>query len=80
MPYVNDPGGWSQVQDELGIKQAQLEHDQYSCCCPRCNRFGIVCGKDEHYGTIYRCNCLLLLWAIDPETDKKVSDNQRSTC
>lgn len=72
MPYVQDPGDWSQVQSELAIEQVQLEHEQYVCRCPRCNRFAIVQGQDERYGTIYRCKCLPVFWVIDPETGNKV--------
>jgi hypothetical protein len=72
MPYVHDPGSNRQVQEELAIEQADLEQKQYACRYPRCNCFGIVCGKDEHYGTIYGCNCLSVFWGIDPQTGDRV--------
>lgn len=70
MPYVNDPGDWSQVQEELAIEQMEMQ--QYACRCPQCNRFGLVQGWDDHYGTIYRCGCLVVFWVIDPVTGEKV--------
>lgn len=72
MPYVQDPGDWSQVLEELAIEQAEVEEEQYKCRCPRCDRFGVVSGSDDYYGTIYKCSCLLLSWVIHPETGEKV--------
>jgi hypothetical protein len=72
MPYVNDPGDWSQVAEELAIEQAEAKFEQYKCCCPRCDRFGIVSGSDDYYGTVYECSCLPVDWVIDPETGEKV--------
>lgn len=72
MPYVQDPGDWSQVVEELAVEQLEMEQEQYICRCPRCDRFGVVSSWDEHYGTIYSCNCLPLSWVIDPQTSEKV--------
>lgn len=72
MPYVNDPGNWSQVQEELAIEQAEAKFEQYKCLCPRCDRFGVVSGQDDYYGTIYECSCLPVYWVIDPATGEKV--------
>lgn len=72
MPYVNDPGDWSQWLEELAIEQAELEFERYKCRCPKCERFGVVSGADEYYGTIYQCSCLPVHWVIDPETGEKV--------
>lgn len=72
MPYVQDPGDWSQVVEELAIEQAEAEEEQSKCRCPRCDRFGIVSSSDDHYGTIYECSCLPVHWVIDPETGEKV--------
>lgn len=66
MPYVQDDGDCSQLQEELAIEQHQIEQEQYFCSCPRCDRFGVVSGWDEHYGTIYQCSCLRVFWVIDP--------------
>ena len=72
MPYVSDPGKVSQIQEETAIKQAEFEAARYACRCPRCDRFGLVRGHDDHYGIIYQCSCLPVCWAIDPETGEKV--------
>ena len=34
MPYVHDPGDWSQGKEELAIEQANLEQKQYACGYP----------------------------------------------
>lgn len=72
MPYVQDPGDWSQVVEELAIEQHQMETEQYICRCPRCDRFGVVSGWDEYYGTIYQCNCLTVFAGINPQTGEKM--------
>lgn len=74
MPCVNDPGDWSQVQEEMAIEQTEEAAKQYACRCPRCDRFGLVEGHDNHYGTIYRYECLptIIYWAINPETGEKI--------
>ncbi len=72
MPYVEDDGNWSQVPEELALKQQGLEAKQYVCRWPRCFSFGVVHGQDNHFGTIYRCNCLPVFWVIDPQTGDHV--------
>lgn len=72
MPYVHDNGDWSQVQEELAVEQHQINQEQYICRCQGCDRFGVVSGWDEHYGTIYQCSCLPVSWVIDPQTAEKV--------
>lgn len=75
IPYVQKPDDLSQDQEELAIKlfkQAENRFEQYKCCCPRCDRFGVVSGSDSHYGNIYECSCIPICWVIDPETGEKV--------
>lgn len=70
--FVHDPGKWSQGLEELANLHAPSRNDLSRCRCPRCERFGVVSGVDEYYGTIYRCNCLPVFWVISPETGEKL--------
>ena len=71
-PNVNELGDRRQVLDALTSDRAQTQLDLLRCRCPRCNRFGVVSGMDEYYGTIYHCNCLPVFWVINPETGEKL--------
>ncbi len=72
MPFVNDPGDWSQVLESLAEDHAPEQFDLQNTRCPRCNRFGVVAGIDDYYGIIYKCNCFPVFWVINPETGEKL--------
>ena len=72
MSFVHDPGDWSQTLEARTCDRAQTQLDLLRCRCPRCNRFGVVSGMDEYYGTIYHCKCLPVFWVISPETGEKL--------
>ena len=71
-PKVNELGDRCQVFEALTGDRTQTQLDLLRCRCPRCNRFGVVSGMDEYYGTIYHCNCLPVFWVISPETGEKL--------
>lgn len=69
MPYVTDPGDWSQWVEELAIEQAEVEFEQYICRCPRCDgrrarsatgiTFGLSSSTDGYLlRTGYHCACI----------------------
>lgn len=60
------------VVEELAVEQLEMETKQYICSCQGCDRFGVVSGWDEYYGTIYHCKCLPVFAGIDPQTVEKV--------
>ena len=68
-PFLNEPSDHRQILDALTDDSA---YDSQNNRCPRCNRFGVVSGMDEYYGTIYHCNCLPVFWVIRPETGEKL--------
>ena len=54
LPKVNNPGDRCQVLEALTGDHAHTQLDLSGCRCLQCNRFGVVSGVDEYYGTIYR--------------------------
>ncbi len=68
---VNSPSDHRQVFEALTNEYTQPQHEQYTRC-PKCNRFGIVSGTHEYYGTIYYCACKDIFWVISPETGNKL--------
>lgn len=83
MPFVNDPGDWSQTLEAVAEEHAQIQLDLSRCRCPKCDRFGVISSADGYYGTSYRCSCLSIRWAISPETGEKCRrrmDHYNITC
>ncbi len=72
MPFVNDPGDWSQVLESLAEDHATDQLDLQYTRCPRCNRFGIVSDTDDYYRVIYHCSCIHIFWVVSPETGEKL--------
>jgi transcription elongation factor Elf1 len=70
-PKVNNPGNRCQVFEAQTGDRTQTQYEQYTHC-PKCNRFGIVSGRLEYYGTIYHCACQDVSWVISPETGEKL--------
>jgi hypothetical protein len=68
---VNNSGDRRQVFEALTNDCTQTQYENYTRC-PRCNRFGLVSGRDEYYGTIYHCACKDVSWVISPETGEKL--------
>ncbi len=68
---VNNPGDRRQVLEALANEYAQPKHEKYTCC-PKCDRFGVVSGTHDYYGTIYHCVCKDVFWVISPETGNKL--------
>ncbi len=72
-PKVNELGDRRQVFEALTNEYAQPQHEQYTRC-PKCNRFGVVSGSNEYYGTIYHCACKDVFWVINPETGDHIKE------
>ena len=69
LPKVNNPGDRYEVFETLTRDRT---YDLQNNRCLKCDRFGVVSGMDEYYGTIYHCNCLPVFWVISPETGEKL--------
>ncbi len=71
-PKVNELGDHRQVLEARTYNRTQTQLDLSRCRCPRCDRFGVVSGSAEYYGTIYHCACKDVFWVISPETGEKL--------
>ncbi len=72
MPYVNDGGKVSQIQEETAISQAKFEAARYACRCPRRDRFGLVRGHDDHYGIFINAVVYPFVGRLTQKREKKL--------